>query len=60
MRGVWLKKGALDAHARAMLRVRAILTRDNPAIFSQDVDARIRAAFEDLVAGDSVPPPGWE
>jgi trimethylamine--corrinoid protein Co-methyltransferase len=45
--------GALDAHARAMQRVRDILTRDNPATFSPDVDARIRAEFEGLVAGDA-------
>ena len=58
-RDVWIKKGALDAHARAMLRVREILTRDNPAVFSPDVDVRLRAKFEGMVAGDSVPPAGW-
>jgi trimethylamine--corrinoid protein Co-methyltransferase len=60
MRDMWLERRALDAHARAMLRTRAILTRDNPAVFSRDVDARIRSAFEGLVAGDSVAPAGWE
>jgi trimethylamine--corrinoid protein Co-methyltransferase len=60
MRDLWSERGALDAHARAMLRVRAILTRDNPAVFSRDVYARIRATFEGLVAGDSVPPLGWQ
>ena len=49
----WEEKGSLDAHARAMLRVREILRRDNPAFFSPDVDARIRAEFADLVAGDA-------
>jgi trimethylamine--corrinoid protein Co-methyltransferase len=49
----WEEKGALDTHARAMQRVREILTRDNPAVFSPDVDARIRAEFEGLVAGDA-------
>ena len=56
----WEEKGALDSHARAMQRVREILVRDNPAVFSPDVDARIRAEFEGLVAGDVVLPPGWE
>ena len=60
MRQQWEERGALDAHARAMQRVRDILTRDNPAVFSPEVDARIRAEFEGLVAGDSVPPLGWE
>lgn len=55
----WQDRGALDAQARAMQRVREILTRDNPAVFSPEVDARIRAAFEGLVAGDAVPPTGW-
>jgi trimethylamine--corrinoid protein Co-methyltransferase len=55
----WKTQGALDSQARAMRRVRDILTRDNPAVFSPEADARIRAAFEGLVAGDSVPPPGW-
>jgi trimethylamine--corrinoid protein Co-methyltransferase len=50
----WEGEGALDSHARAMQRVREILTRDNPAVFSPDVDARIRAEFEGLVAGDAV------
>jgi trimethylamine--corrinoid protein Co-methyltransferase len=60
MRDMWLEGGALDAHARALQRAREILTRDNPAVFGPEVDARIRAEFEGLVAGDAVPPPGWE
>ena len=61
----WQANGALDAHARAMRRVWDILTRDNPATFSPDVDARIRAEFEGLVSGDPridwspEPAPGW-
>ena len=58
-RQTWLENGALNAQTRAMHRVREILTRDNPAAFSPDVDARIRAEFEGLVAGDSIPPSGW-
>jgi trimethylamine--corrinoid protein Co-methyltransferase len=55
----WQQRGALDMQTRAMQRVRDILTRDNPAVFSPEVDARIRTAFEGLVAGDSVPPAEW-
>ncbi|MBM3127501.1 MAG: trimethylamine methyltransferase [Chloroflexi bacterium] len=55
----WQKQGASDAQTRAMKRVREILTRDNPAVFSPEVDARVRAAFTGLVKGDSVPPPEW-
>ena len=56
----WQEQGAPDSQARAMRRVREILARDNPAVFSPDVDARIRAEFKELVAGDAVLPPGWE
>ncbi len=58
-RRTWQENGALDAQAQAMQRVKEILTHDNPAVFSSEVDVRIRAEFEGLVAGDSVPPPGW-
>ncbi len=56
----WEEKGRLTAHDHAMRRVRDILTRDNPALFSPEVDARVRAEFEGLVAGDAVPPEGWQ
>ncbi len=59
-RQTWQEKGALDAHTRALRRARDILTQDNPAVFAPDVDARIRAAFAGLVAGDALPPAGWE
>jgi trimethylamine--corrinoid protein Co-methyltransferase len=55
----WLERGSPDSQAHAMRRVQAILTRDNPAVFSQDVDDRLRAAFPNLVKGDSAPPKGW-
>jgi trimethylamine--corrinoid protein Co-methyltransferase len=49
----WQAGGALDAHRRAMQRVQEILSRDNPAVFASDVDARVRAEFVGLVAGDA-------
>ncbi len=59
-RAQWLERGGLDAHARALQKAKEILTRDNPAVFSAEVDARVRAAFPGLVAGDAVPPEGWK
>jgi trimethylamine:corrinoid methyltransferase-like protein len=56
----WAQRGALDTHARAMQRVREILSRENSAGFAPDVDARIRAVFPDLVAGDVLMPEGWK
>jgi trimethylamine--corrinoid protein Co-methyltransferase len=59
-RATWLERGGLDSQARAMKQVKEILTRDNPAAFSAEMDAMIRAAFPGIVAGDSVPPEGWK
>jgi trimethylamine--corrinoid protein Co-methyltransferase len=58
-RNRWEKQGALDTQTRAMRKVREILTADHPSLISPDVDARIRAAFPDLPAGDCVPPREW-
>jgi trimethylamine--corrinoid protein Co-methyltransferase len=51
----WEVEGSLDAQDRAMKRVHEILGRENPAVFSPEVDARIRAELKGLVTGDSVP-----
>ena len=56
----WSEAGASDAQARAILRVKEILTRENPAVFSPEVDSRLRGEFIDMVAGDSTPPEGWK
>ncbi len=55
----WQETGSLDSQGRAMKRVRDILTRKNLAVFSEEVDARIRGEFKNLVSGDSVPPASW-
>ena len=44
---------------RAMKKVREILTTDHPSFISPEQDARIRAAFPDLPAGECVPPKEW-
>ncbi|MBI5035016.1 MAG: trimethylamine methyltransferase family protein [Chloroflexi bacterium] len=59
-RNRWEKQGALDTQARAMKRVREILTTDHPSFLSPDVDAKIRAAFPDLPNGDCVLPKEWK
>jgi trimethylamine--corrinoid protein Co-methyltransferase len=56
----WQENGAQDAQARAMIRVKDILTRDNPADFSPEVDAQIRSEFVGMISGKSVPPEGWK
>ncbi len=59
-RQLWQESGALDVQTRAMKRVREILTQDNPADFSPEVDAQIRREFIGMVAGESTPPAGWK
>ena len=54
----WQKKGALDTHARAMARVREILSKSSSTVFSDEVDARIREHFVDLVEGNLEMPEG--
>ncbi|MGB9792480.1 MAG: trimethylamine methyltransferase family protein [Thermacetogeniaceae bacterium] len=53
MRSRWEEEGRLDAHARAMMEVKRILTQENPARFSEEIEARIRARFPGLVPGDA-------
>jgi trimethylamine---corrinoid protein Co-methyltransferase len=57
-RQVWEAKNSLDSQARAMRRVREILGKDNPVVFSKEVEQRIRDRFENLVAGDAALPVG--
>ena len=58
-RNRWEKQGALDAQARAMKKVREILTADHPSFISPEQDARIRALFPDLPSANCVPPKEW-
>jgi trimethylamine--corrinoid protein Co-methyltransferase len=53
MRGKWQETGRCDANGRALKEVSRILTGDNPAVFSAEVDAEIRQRFSDLVPGDA-------
>lgn len=41
-RGQWVADGEQDAHSRALARANDILARDNPAVFSPELDAEIR------------------
>ena len=55
VRAAWEKMGKSDAHSRALTEATKILTRDNPAVLSPQVDAKIRARFKGLTAGNA----GW-
>lgn len=56
----WQENGAKDTQTRAMARVKDILTKDNPAVFSPELDAQIKSQFVGMVSGDSTPPKGWQ
>jgi trimethylamine--corrinoid protein Co-methyltransferase len=53
MRGKWEDSGRPDANAKALQEASRILKGDNPAVFSAEVDQKIRKRFKDLVAGDA-------
>jgi trimethylamine--corrinoid protein Co-methyltransferase len=55
VRAAWEETGKSDAHSRALTEATKILTRDNPAVLSPHVDAKIRARFKGLTAGNA----GW-
>jgi trimethylamine--corrinoid protein Co-methyltransferase len=55
VRAAWEDMGKSDAHSRALTEATRILTRDNPAVLSPQVDAKIRDRFKGLAAGNA----GW-
>ncbi len=50
-RETWEKKGSLDTHARAMVRVNEILAQDDSDLIPAEAEARIHVQFKDLVPG---------
>jgi trimethylamine---corrinoid protein Co-methyltransferase len=50
-RETWEKKGSLDTHARAMLRVNEILSQNGADLIPVEVETRLHAQFKDLVPG---------
>ena len=54
-RTIWEKKGALDINARALNKAKEIMSRNTEPLISSEVDAKLRAAFPGLVAGELTP-----
>ena len=48
----WERKGALDIQARAMNKVKEIMSKNPESLISPEVDEELRAAFPGLVAGE--------
>jgi trimethylamine--corrinoid protein Co-methyltransferase len=59
LREVWEEQGSHSIHDRALYKAMDILSRPNYAAFDSETDARIKAHFEGIVAGDSTLPEGW-
>ena len=59
LREQWAQEGSSTIRQRAMDKALDILSNPNAAALDEEVDARIRAAFDGLVKGDSVLPEGW-
>jgi trimethylamine--corrinoid protein Co-methyltransferase len=54
-RTIWEKKGSTDTQARAMKKVREIMTINTAPLISPEVDEKLHAAFPGLVAGELLP-----
>jgi trimethylamine--corrinoid protein Co-methyltransferase len=59
LREQWAGEGASTIHQRAMDKALGILSSPNSAALDAAADARVRAAFDGLVKGDSILPDGW-
>ncbi len=59
LREQWQLEGSSTIHQRALNKAFSILSSPNAAVFDSEVDARIRAEFPGLVAGDARLQEGW-
>ncbi len=59
LREQWAAEGSSTIRQRAMDKALDILSNRNAAALDEEVDARIHAAFDGLVRGDSALPEGW-
>jgi trimethylamine--corrinoid protein Co-methyltransferase len=60
LREHWELEGSSTIHQRAMNKVYDILSQPNTAAFDAATDARVRAGFDGLVAGDAKLQEGWQ
>ncbi len=60
LREQWELEGSSTIHQRALNKAFGILSQTNAAALDADVDARIHAEFEGLVAGDAMLQQGWQ
>ena len=51
-RTAWVKKGAMDIQARAMKKVKEIMTSNTTSLLSPELDEKLRAEFPGMVSGE--------
>lgn len=54
-RSIWEKRGATDAHVRAMNKAKEVMKTNAAPLISSEIDAQLRAQFPGLVAGELKP-----
>ncbi len=54
-RTIWVKKGSTDIQTRAMKKAKEIMTSNTASLISPELDAKLRAAFPGMVAGELLP-----
>ncbi len=59
LRETWQENGSASIHNRALNKAMGILASPNQAALDAETDARIRAEFAGIVAGESTLPDGW-
>ncbi len=57
MRTIWEKKGSLDIEARAMAKMKEIMTTNTEPLIPADVDEKLHAEFSGMIAGVLEPIP---
>jgi trimethylamine--corrinoid protein Co-methyltransferase len=54
-RSIWEKRGSTDIQARAMKKVKEVMTINTNPLISPELDEKIRTEFPGLVAGELIP-----
>jgi trimethylamine--corrinoid protein Co-methyltransferase len=54
-RTAWVKKGSMNIEARAMKRVKDIMTSNTASLLSPEIEEKLRAEFPGMVAGELLP-----
>lgn len=54
-RSIWEKRGATDAHTKALAKAKDIMTKNAAPLLPPEVDSALRAGFPGLISGELTP-----